>query len=359
MRFLLSLLGALSGSALCQSTNPLDLELQQRSAREGWALVRTRNNWIDDLLVGGGNTPIRNPKGNSLAWFSGNGDFVAWWILNSGKINYACPGSIAVTRRDGTLLWQVPGGFRGGDNPIRALGLSQDGRRVALYAANVSGPSAPPLRSELSLQWIDMSNMKIVRIGEASRDQDVGSISWAPNGNSFVFDRAGKIFVYDVASHGMSAIADGSDPMWSPDGKLIAFRTSEGNAVSINPTTRDVKVLLASRKVLSPVQWSPDSQYVLATERASFREKLSYGDATITAVTRIYRLSDLSNVIVDRIYLESPDDRGRGWFWITDYPGFVRGAGTELPLHCRATTISDWKSKFGTDVSDILRRWGS
>ncbi len=334
MQFLLSLLGGVAAAALGQPANSLARELQQRSASDGLALLRIRNNWVD-FLVGGGKTPSKNPKGNSLAWFSANGNFIAWLILNSANVVYPCPGSIVVTRRDGKLLWQLPGGFCSGPNLTQTLALSPDGRRVALLAANVSGPDAPRLPGRaLSLQWIDMADMKIVHIGEPSRDQDIGSISWAPDGSSFVFDRAGRILTYDVVSHRTLAVADGRDPTWSPNGKQIAFRTDDGRAVAMDPRTHEIKVLLGNRKILSTVQWSPDSEYVVATEPASFGDKVSHADPTMIAITRVYKLSDMSSVTVDMINQDSLDDRGNWWFWILDYPGFLRGAGTALPLRC-------------------------
>jgi len=336
MQFLLSLFGGFAETAQAQPKNSLAVELQQRSASEGLALLRIHGNWIE-CTIGGASTPTRNPRGNSLAWFSANGDFVAWWMLNSGVINHACPGSIAVTRRDGELLWQLPGGFSGGQMLIQTLGLSQDGRRVALYGATVNdeepwhatGPTGP------SLQWVDIATMKMVHIGDPSSEQDTGSISWAPDGNSFVFDKAGRILIYDLASRRASAVADGSDPNWSPDGKQIAFRTGGGKAAALDPTTLKQRELLGGRKILSPIQWSPDSQYVVATEPASALEKLFHGDLTISAITRVYRLSDMSSLTVDRINIDSLDDRGRWWFWILDYSGFLQGARMDLPLHCK------------------------
>ena len=334
MQFLLSLFGGLPGAALSEPATSLARELQERSAKEGLALLRIRNNWID-FLIGGGNAQTRNPKGNSFAWFSANGDFVAWWILNSPVITHSCPGSIAVAGRDGKLLWQLPGGFRG-QPMIQTVGLSRDGRRIALFAANAIGRDASRAIGavDLSLQWVDMTNMKMVQIGESSREQNVGSISWGPDGNSFVFDRAGKVFIYDLASHRTLAVTDGSDPTWSPDGKQIAIRTTAGTAIAINPTTLEAKAFLGNRRILSPVQWSPDSQYVVATEPASAEDKVFHLDSTMIAITRVYKLSDMSSVTVDRINHDSLDDRGQWWFWILDYPGFLRGAGATLPVRC-------------------------
>jgi hypothetical protein len=183
-QFLCSLVGGFAGTASCQVKDTLDLELQRLSTSEGLALLRIRNSWINFLI--GSTAPTRNPKGNSLAWFSANGDFVAWWLLNAPPIVHACPGAIAVTGRTGKLLWRLPGGFRAAPELIQTLGLSQDGRRVALYAAHVADqdPSIEPV--DLSLQWAEIGNAKMVQIGNPSRDQNVGSISWAPNGNSFV-----------------------------------------------------------------------------------------------------------------------------------------------------------------------------
>jgi len=218
---------------------------------------------------------------------------------------------------------------------LQTLGLSQDGRRVAVQAKHVSGPDAlSPKPVQFSLQWIDMASMKIVRVGEPSVEEDVGSISWAPNGNSFVFDRAGEVFIYDLASRRTLAAADGSDPRWSPDGKQIAFRTGEGKVAALDATTLKQRELLGGRKILSPVRWSPDSRYVVATEPASLLEKLSHGDITMGSITRVYKLNDMSSVTVDTPNIDSLDDRGRWWFWILDYSGFLRGPRADLPLSC-------------------------
>jgi hypothetical protein len=335
-QFLLSLFGGIAETGQCQPKSSLAQELQQRSASEGLALLRIRGNWIESAL-GGGSTPTRNPKGNSLAWFSANGDFVVWWILNSGVINHACPGSIAVTRRDGKLLWQLPGGFSGGQTLIQTLGLSRDGRRVALYAATVNDGDAWHATGPtgLSLLWVDIATMKMIQIGDPSSDQDVGSIGWAPNGDSFVFDRAGKIFIHDAKLHRTSAVADGKDPTWSPDGKQIAFRTGGGKAAALDPTTFKQRELIGGRRILSPIEWSPDSQYVVASEPASVGDKVFHGDPTIAAITRVYKLSDMSSVTVDTPNIDSLDDRGRWWFWILDYSGFLQGARADLPLYCK------------------------
>jgi hypothetical protein len=334
-QFFIALLGGLGGAAIGQQMGSLALELKQRSASEGLALLRIRNNWVD-FLVGGDKTPTKNPKGNSLAWFSANGNFIAWLILNSANVVYPCPGSIVVTRRDGKLLWQLPGGFRGGPNLTQTLALSQDGRRVAVYAANVSGPDAPPSpeRMKLSLQWIDMASMKIVHIGAPSEDEDIGSIGWAPDGNSFVFDRAGKVFNHNVVSGRTITIADGADPAWCPDGKYIAFRTNDDRAVAINPITHEIKSLLGGRRILSAIHWSPDSKYAVVTEPVSRMDNLSLLDFTVTATTRIYRLNDMSSVVVDKLNSESLDDQGRWWFWVIDYPDFLSDARMDLPLQC-------------------------
>lgn len=332
LEFLFSLLCGFPTTVMCQPAEGILRELRQRTASEGLAVLRIRNNWID-FLVGGQNTSTRNPKGNSMAWFSLNGDFVAWWILNSAVVTHRCPGSIAVAERSGRLLWQLPGTFHGGQGQIRTLGLSQNGQRVALFATHVADQDGDT-KPELSLQWIDMTERKIVRVGDPLEAGEIGSISWAPNGEEFVFDRSGQILVYDLDSRKTSVVAHGKDPTWSPDGKRIAFRTNEGRVVTRNIDTGEVKPLLGNRNVLSPVQWSPDSQYVLATESASTMDKLSNRDPTMAAITRVYKLSDLSTAVVDRINIDSLDDRGRWWFWILDCRGFLLGTNTDLPLRC-------------------------
>ena len=94
-------------------------------------------------------------------------------------------------------------------------------------------------------------------------------------------------------------------PRGSP-GEYIGFRTREGKAAAINPATLEVRDMLGGRTILSPIQWSPDSKYVVVTEPASIGEKLSHLDPTTTAVTRVYRLDDMSSVTVDTINIDSP-----------------------------------------------------
>lgn len=328
---LLLCVGGLYFGASCQPGEQLAAELKKLSTRDGLTVLRVRFNWIETPL--GGTHADRNPRWASPAWFSVRGDFIAWMIFGSPDHSRVCPGSIVVSRRDGSTLWQLPGTFVANDLMLRALGVSYDGKRVALYGSYNPGlhPSAyDTVPKELSVQWSDATTMRMTKVGESlTGDDDVGSISWAPDGNSFVFDRLGKILIYSIASNSVLPIANGSDPTWSPDGTRIAFRTVHGKAATIDRRSFRITNLLGDQDILSSVQWSPDSKYVLVSQPANSDDRVLHLDPTETGIMRVYRLTDLSSLTIGSINHDSYDSRGRWFSWIVGYRDFLRGAQSE------------------------------
>ena len=60
----------------------------------------------------------------------------------------------------------------------------------------------------------------------------VGTFAWSPDGTRIAFQADG-VYVLDVASHAVKAVACGAgpyrNPVWSPDGRSIAFETAGGD----------------------------------------------------------------------------------------------------------------------------------
>jgi Tol biopolymer transport system component len=86
---------------------------------------------------------------------------------------------------------------------------------------------------------------------------------WAPNGKLLVFQRiapVGSNSLYTVRpdGSGLTKIAAGADPQWSPDGTRIAFDGDGGIAVA-NTTGSDTHLLVAGSGGGDP-SWSPDGK---------------------------------------------------------------------------------------------------
>ncbi len=111
-------------------------------------------------------------------------------------------------------------------------------------------------------------------------------IAWAPDSRRLVYvsDRDGTnhLFLYDVASGAEARLTSGAgrddEPRFSPDGKWIAFERGSRELRTIDPTTKDERLLATGAFDSPPMvdqrdfEWSPDSKYVayLAAEPRLF-----------------------------------------------------------------------------------------
>jgi hypothetical protein len=261
---------------------------------------------------------IDNPRDASGAWFSHDSTVVAWNIAISpvGFIN--CPAPIIVATSSGTNIWQVPG------NVINAIavGVSTDGRRVAFdgtYKPNGAFLNTSENRRHwiTGLQIADMATNSVSLIvprkdsfDGTQAESGVGWISWAPDGNEFVYDFGGEIYVYKVSSKITTPLARGANPVWSPDGKWIGFRSPDSEATIIDPKTIESRKLIPGRKILWGIHWSPDSQYFL------FGELRSGFIPFVTTSTQlvVYRVRDAATEVIYRFgYTEPRTDQGFSW----------------------------------------------
>jgi hypothetical protein len=78
-----------------------------------------------------------------------------------------------------------------------------------------------------------------------------------------VWELKGKIQVYDIDARKTRFLTDGPNPSWSPDGKWIAFRTASELAMMMSPETGEQRSLFNGRQIVGPINWSPDSEYLL------------------------------------------------------------------------------------------------
>lgn len=136
------------------------------------------------------------------------------------------------------------------------------------------------------LHWVDLKQDLAFRIPVES----YGPASWAPDSQHFAFMDAGAIFIWDITTHDLHKVFEDpaglSAPMWSPDGRYLAFACRKKQVVS------DVRWRLASLCLIQPdgsglqivaenvfvqgrdpnadfegdrqyLDWSPDSQWLV------------------------------------------------------------------------------------------------
>jgi imidazolonepropionase-like amidohydrolase/Tol biopolymer transport system component len=112
------------------------------------------------------------------------------------------------------------------------------------------------------------------------------NVSVSPNGKQIVFDLLGDIYQMPIAGGEATPLAKGiawqMQPMYSPDGKYIAFTSDEDggdniwimNADGTNPHP----VTTETFRLLNSPAWSPDSQYLVARKHFTAGRSLGAGE---------------------------------------------------------------------------------
>ncbi|HYN23997.1 MAG TPA: S41 family peptidase, partial [Pyrinomonadaceae bacterium] len=149
--------------------------------------------------------------------------------------------------------------------------LAPSSRRVALS-----------IHGEIFTAPVEEGDLKQVTDGPA-RDR---SVAYAPDGKSlsFVSDRSGREELYVTSTDGTGEARQITDIdmlkfayNWSPDSKEIAFTTSDGKLRKVEATTKQVTVLDSSNygNIGTPV-WSPDGKWI------------AYSKADVTRTSDVY-----------------------------------------------------------------------
>lgn len=101
----------------------------------------------------------------------------------------------------------------------------------------------------------------------------VDTVDWAPNGQQIAFSHRNNLYLFDIVTKEVFQIREGADnPTFSPNGKQIAFSASvvrkgqlwtTGLAVTTPRANADVNMLHVKKNYLylNPV-WSPDGRYI-------------------------------------------------------------------------------------------------
>jgi hypothetical protein len=100
------------------------------------------------------------------------------------------------------------------------------------------------------------------------------SLSWIPNGHTLTFDSLdGSVESVDIKTHGVSKIARGRMPAWSPDGKQLAY--VEDKTLVIKDDSNGLSRKIYKRwfwqsDFAEHLSWSPDGRYLAFNVYAGF-----------------------------------------------------------------------------------------
>ena len=152
------------------------------------------------------------------------------------------------------------GGSGGGSAGSAQVAWTGDG--VAIYVAGQDGPDESPF------QWIDRTgNVTFLRVTPTAW----GNPHFSPDGRRLAIDiRTGQtdVFVYEWARDTLTRVtfdaAEDMKPIWTPDGRRLAFRSSRDGNFNLYwqraDGSGDVQRLTESQNLQTPTSWHPSGK---------------------------------------------------------------------------------------------------
>lgn len=302
------LAAVLLGCRSVHAETDLISELQQKSEKEGLALVRVRGDLVDLVPFGSAlRHCVRGETGVILTGISSDGLKV---ILMDYQLN------LTINRIDGEILMATSAlKF-----PNMQSWLSPNGKRLLFLALGNSSSSGLYI-ADLTSNRVEFLERELPPPGLSYGLSN--SAGWSRDGASVVYSHEGQIIKLDLASGNKSTLAKGTHPSWSPDGKWIAYREF-GKARLMAADGSFQKDILPGHQIFGYLHWSPDSEYLMFGENYQpdlFEAFERFGSSSRLSV---YRIRDSATAPVYWFGLKGGSDSGFGWIY--NYSKFCHSA---------------------------------
>ena len=177
------------------------------------------------------------------------------------RVNQSAPSLLTAQRFDPTR------GALAAESMTLASGI--DPGFTASHDVLVYGDDATALEG---FEWVDLKGQTMSRIVDVPR---AVNFDLSPDERFVAVETPQMLFVHDLARGVMSALGlRGFDPIWSPDGKQIAYTTTGSRSVAVVPAFGGVsKTVFRSEQAFYTEDWSRDGKW-LAGHQAFGTERL-------------------------------------------------------------------------------------
>jgi len=199
-------------------------------------------------------------------------------------------------RATGEIMWRRKGLYAEEDPAV-----SPDGSKVVLKGRDKD-------TQQNGLLLVDDEGKAITLISHEGSGP-----SWSPDGSRLCYQQPNEILVYDLRSKQSHSIVRGTDAAWSPAGNLISFRSNESTFALIDANGNLKETFLSAKDILTPLSWSPDSQYLMYVKTGNSLHGIACSDASINIM--VLRVRDgLTGSLLETCNTVSP--RAYRWLYI-------------------------------------------
>jgi serine/threonine-protein kinase len=271
------------------------------------------------------------PGGSGVLFTSWSGDFqsarAAVLDLRTGVIHrlgagigvrYSSTGHIVFAAADGRLLARPfdRGTLQASDSTIEVLrGVRLDGGPAFAVGPGGTIIYMPAETAERTVDWIDRAGRSTVALGSRRVYSDP---RLSPDDSRLALtirqEGAADVWVYSFAAGTLSRLTRGAEslyPVWSPDGRSIAFSSNRRRTLDLyevpSDGSREPTLLYAGPGDKMPDSWSPDGRTLFfrastpATARDIWALRMNGGKAQVVPV--------LTTKADERSPMISPDGR--------------------------------------------------
>ncbi|MBI5280354.1 MAG: PD40 domain-containing protein [Candidatus Solibacter usitatus] len=291
---LVMLAAGLAGGCFLESD--LQRELRGRLRAEGLHIIDCRQSGYQAFAFEAvPSVPGKWPEGVKLAQPMPSGrDFIG----TTRK-------SVICFNRHNEILWEKKTTF---EMLVAGLAVSPDGSWLAYRTSpSVLVGRASADQAPMAYVFAPMASPGAYTKFAEGEDLESYMLGWSNDNERIVIGLAGEIRVYERRTGKYRVLARGRNPSWSPDGRWIAYHTSEGGAFVADPGPWKTSRIDLGGEVLNGMQWSPDSRYLLGT----IRQRHFMGDTCIV----VWRQPDGAHEVVLRPPLDWTN-QDFGWIFL-------------------------------------------